>query len=581
MSAQTLNPHKVTIKEDDKYFIVGFEYHMTLVTQIKAIPGAWFNRKTKEWHVLKYRSRELEEFKKAVGYVELMDTPVEEPERFGAIDPLPELDREIPLLMTPYPYQKQGIAYILQKRNVLIGDQPGLGKTGQTIAAIYAENAFPALIICPNTLKLNWQKEWKMWTGKRAMILTHKVKNSWQHYHRAGMADIFICNYESLAKYFVDRYTNDEGDTVKLKDIVFKDSINIFRSVAVDESHKCKNPATLQAKHVAGIARGKSITMRILLSGTAVVNGPRDLWSQFAILGIHTKFCKTQADFVRRYCEVGPKRKPANLKELNFYMNKIGYYRREKHEVLKDLPPKVREVMYCDITNRKEYDKAENEFIQYLRDIRKCTPEEMLTKLRGGMMVKMGILKHISAKGKLNEVREYVETILESGEKVVLFCNLLEMCDAIAAMFPGRSLIINGEVKTEDRQRNINLFQTDPRYDVIVCNHKAGGVGITLTAASRVGMVEEPWTFADCEQCEDRCHRVGQKGMSEGLESIQCTYFLGKDTIDDYIHYDIVMEKKKIADIIQGATESVAVNIVDNLLNLFTKRKQKQAEESF
>jgi SWI/SNF-related matrix-associated actin-dependent regulator 1 of chromatin subfamily A len=570
----------MTITENDQYYLVQFDYDKRKIDLLKSIlpkQSYYFDRNKKIWKVLKYRRREFEQWKEAVGFVD--EVIEQEPERFSVIPPLPELTMDIPLLMKPYHYQAQGIAYNLEHRNVLIGDQPGLGKTAQAIASVMALNLFPCIIVCPNTLKINWQREFKMWTGKRAMILTDKVKTSWVMYHQAKMADIFIVNYESLEKYFVDRYTNDPGEPVKLKDIVFKNTINLFASLIVDECHKCKNPSTRQAKLVAGIARGKNIQMRLLLSGTSVVNGPKDLWSQLAILGVHTQFAKKQIDFVRRYCEVGPKKKPGNLKELNYHLNRICYYRREKHEVLKDLPPKVRQVLYCELTNRKEYDKAEQEFVQYLMELKKCTPEEVATKLRGGFMVKMGILKHISARGKLNDVQQYVEEILEAGEKVVLFCNLIEMCHSIAAMFPGRSLIINGEVSNEDRQASVDRFQTDPRFDVMICNHKAGGVGLTLTASSRVGMVEEPWTFADCEQCEDRCHRVGQKGLSQGLESIQCTYFLGKDTIDDYIHYDIVMEKKKIADMIQGSTEQTAVSIVDSLLSIFKNRSKK--EEAF
>lgn len=568
------------IKENDQYYMVKFDYDKSKIDLLKTImpkQSYYFERNTKTWKIIKYQRKKFEEWLTAVGHKEEVEE--QEPERFSVIPPLPELTREIPLLMKPYHYQSQGIAYNLEHLNVLVGDQPGLGKTAQAIASVFADQRWPCIIVCPNTLKINWQREIKMWTGKRAIILTDKVKTSWVMYHQAKMGDFIICNYESLEKYFVDRYTNDPGEAPKLKDIVFKPSINLFKSMIVDESHKCKNPSTRQAKLVAGLARGKSMTMRLLLTGTAVVNGPKDLWSQLAILGVHTRFAKTQADFIRRYCEVGPKKKPGNLKELNYYLNLIGYYRREKHQVLKDLPPKVRQVLYCELTNRKEYDIAEQEFVQYLMELKKCTPKEIATKLRGGMMVKMGILKHISARGKLNDVRQYVEEILEAGEKVVLFCNLIEMCHSIADMFPGRSLIINGEVSNENRQKAVDAFQTDPRFDVMICNHKAGGVGLTLTAASRVGMVEEPWTFADCEQCEDRCHRVGQKGMSQGLESIQCTYFLGKDTIDDYIHFDIVMEKKKIADLIQGCTEQVAVNIVDSLLSIFKNRAKK--EEAF
>lgn len=562
------------ITENEKYFIISFDYEYDMVMDIKKIPNAFYKREKNAWYVLKYRSRELEEFKAKHGF---KDPPpgLQAPERFDAIPPLPELTISIPLLLTPRPYQATGIAYNLVHDNVLIGDQPGLGKTLISIASVIAKNNFPCLIIAPATLKENWRREWLKVAGRRSMILSDKVKTSWPTYYSVGMCDVFITNYESLTKYFVEGFDNNDDETLKLKHIRFRDSIKLFKSVIIDEAHKIRNAATIQSKLTAGIAMGKP--QILALSGTSVVNSPKDLWPILCVLGKHKLFGK-QSEFIARYCEVGPRKKPGNLKELNYYLNLNCFFRREKHEVLKDLPPKVRQVMYCDITTRKEYDHAEMEFVNYLQEVKKCTDEEVARKLRGQFMVKMGILKNISARGKLNEVQQYVDEILASGEKVILFCYLQEMIHAVKRMYP-QALTIYGQDSMESRQRSVDLFQTDDRYPIIVCNYKSGGVGLTLTAASRVGFIEEPWTFADCEQCEDRAHRIGQKSVSD-LESIQCTYFLGSDTIDDYCH-DIVMTKKTIADMIHGSTEVVETNVIDQLLNLFTKKRQPKKEEAF
>lgn len=571
----------IEIKDSGNNFEVTFPYDLPLIDSLKEkIPRAYWDKVKKAWIITKPWKNVLDAWYTS-HYVPPKNDPAAKPQRFEAIPPLPELDREIPLLLKPFPYQATGIAYLLQKRRALIGDQPGLGKTGQAIAAVFADQAFPCIVICPNTLKENWRREWALWTGKRAMILSDKVKTSWPTYHAVGMVDIFIVNYEGLEKYFVLGYDDPpegkEHEKGKLKYIQFRDSKNLFKSIIVDESHKLKNPAARWTKLTAGIAAGKA--WRYLLSGTAMVNGPKDLWSQLCILGIHKNF-GCEADFTKRYCEVGPTRKPGNLKELNYYLNVLGYYRREKRDVLKDLPPKVRTVWYCDITTRKEYDRAEADFIQYLREVKQCSPEEQAKKLRGGFMVKMGILKNISARGKMNEVRTYVEDITDAGEKVVLFAYLKEMVRDIATLYP-HSLIINGDVTLPDRQRAIDLFQTDPKYRLISLNHQSGGVGITLTASSRIGIVEEPYTYAEVEQDEDRCHRVGQKGMSEGLESIQSTIFLGKDTIDEYVHFDIVMRKKDIADEVLGAKDQARMEVVDGLLNFFANRSKNKEKEDF
>lgn len=566
------------IEENERYFKVRFDYDFDMVQAIKQIPKAFYKREEGVWYVLKFRKRELDDFRAKFG-VKDPAPPPQAQERYDKIPPLPELTVDIPLLLTPHPYQAQGIAYMLQHENVLCGDQPGLGKTLQSIAAVIAKNNFPCLIICPATLKENWRREWIKVAGRRAMILSDKVKTSWPTYNSVGMCDVFITNFESLTKYFVEGFDNNDDEPLKLKHVRFRENIKLFKSVIIDECHKLRNASTIQSKLTAGISMGKP--QIIALSGTAVVNNPKDLWPILCILGYaggSKRLFGMQADFVARYCEVGPYRKPGNLRELNYYLNINCFFRREKHEVLKDLPPKVRQVMYCDITNRKEYDHAEQEFISYLREIRKCTDEEIMRKLRGQFMVKMGILKQISARGKLNEVKQYVDEILESGDKVILFCYLQEMVHSVKRMYP-QALTIYGEDSMEGRQRSVDLFQTDERYPIIVCNYKSGGVGLTLTAASRVAFIEEPWTFADCEQCEDRAHRIGQKSIDE-LESIQCTYFLGSDTIDDYCH-DIVMNKKAIADMIHGSTEKVEMNVVDQLLNLFSKKREAKKEEAF
>lgn len=565
----------ITIKETSRHYIVAFPFDHEMVTAIKSIPGSWYDREKKQWKVLKYRSREMENFKVRFNYQDPTAEGYQEPERFDVIPPLPEITPwDIPLLIKPYPYQYNGIAYILQHPRTFVADQPGLGKTMQSIAAVLAMNAFPCIVICPATLKENWRREWMKVSGKRAMILRDSVKTTWPSYYQVGMCDVFIVNYESLGKYFVLDYTNGD-EPLKLKHVRFRSTIKLFKSAIVDESHKCRNTDTIAAKLTRGVCADKEVVLA--LTGTPMVNKPKDLIAQLGIIG-QLKVFGGEDNFKLRYCEVGKKKKAANLKELNYYLHLNCYYRREKHEVLKDLPPKVRQIMYCNITNRREYEIAKNRFVEYLREIRKKSPEEIARALRGQFMVQMGMLKQVSARGKLADVKEYVDEIIEGGEKVVLFCFLQDMIKAVKALYP-HALTIYGEDSLDDRQRSVDLFQTDPARNIIVCNYKSAGVGLTLTASSRVGFIEFPWTFADCEQCEDRTHRIGQKNI-DVLESIQCTYFLGEDTIDDYC-YEIIEKKKDLHDMINGTTEKVQVDIIDQILNLFTKKKEPVTEETF
>ena len=168
-----------------------------------------------------------------------------------------------------------------------------------------------------------------------------------------------------------------------------------------------------QSKLTLRVAHGKENV--ILLSGTPVVNKPIDLFPQLAIMGRMKEFGGKKG-FLNRYCEGG--RGAANLKELNFLLNKHCYFRREKKDVLEDLPEKERQTILCDITTKELYDKAKNDFVKFLQD-KGCDDAEIRKKLRGEIMVKMGELKRISARGKLNEVFDFVDEIVDAGEKII------------------------------------------------------------------------------------------------------------------------------------------------------------------
>ncbi len=548
----------MTITETQAGFEIKFEYLPHIYKAVKAIEGARFNGTNKAWYIPIHREREVEFLKKRFNVID--QAVLHAPEDYEAIPEMPELMINIPLKIPMFSYQERGVAYNLIHKKVIVGDQPGLGKTVQSIATIIGANAFPCLIVCPSTLKINWQREWSKWSDKRAMILTDKVKNTWHQYSKIGMVDVFICNYESLKKYFVEAINKPKDVPLKLNHIAFKGTTSVFKSIILDESHKCKDGSTQQSKFAMGIARDKEYILE--LTGTPVVNKPKDLISQLHILGQLVPVFGGYKKFIDRYCEGGAG--ASNLKELNYILNKNCFYRREKTEVLKDLPAKIRQVMLCEISNRKEYQEAEDNFVAYLKEVRGCTDVQVAKKLRGEIMVKMGILKNISARGKLNEVKDFADEIIESGEKIILFCSLREIGDRLKEMYPN-ALMIRGGMTSEEKDNAVQKFQNDPSYQVIICSIKAAGVGLTLTAASREGFVEFPWTFADCEQCEDRAHRIGQK------DSVTATYFLGENTIDRYC-YELIQKKKTVAQTITGATDDVEEEVIDQLLNLFNQK---------
>ena len=546
----------IELKGDN--FELSFKYKPSIVDRIRQIPGRRFDGARKVW-IVPTRSRvDLERMIYQIQQFENINwvsgTTKKEEDIAYDVPELPDLTIPHSLKIQPYPYQLKGIARGLELKRFMNCDEPGLGKTLQSIATINLANAFPCLVICPSSLKINWQREWEKFTDKKAMVLTDKVRDTWTFFYQTGMHQVFIVNYESLKKYFVQRIKKAEGWT--LRDVEFRNSINLFKSVIIDESHRCKSASTQQAKFCKGICTGKEWVIE--LTGTPVVNRPKDLIPQLAILDRMNDFGGYKP-FVDRYCS--GQREASNLRELNFNLWKYCMFRREKSLVLTDLPDKIRQVNTCEITNRKEYMDAERDLIMYLQKYKDADDDKIAKAMRGEVMVRINILRQISARGKVRDVIEFVKDFRENGKKIILFCSLHEVVDQLKRYFP-TAVSVTGRDSQDEKQRAVDSFQNNPKADIIICSIKAAGVGLTLTASSNVAFVEFPWTYADCCQCEDRAHRIGQK------DSVTCYYFLGRRTIDEKV-YRIIQEKKNIANAVTGSTEDIEENIVDMVARIF------------
>ena len=546
----------IELKGDN--FELSFKYKTSIIDRVRQIPGRHFDGTKKVW-IVPTRSRvELERMIYQIQQFENINwvngTEKKEEDIAYDIPELPDLTVPHNLKIQPYPYQLKGIARGLELKRFMNCDEPGLGKTLQSIATINLADAFPCLVICPSSLKINWLREWEKFTDKKAMILTDKVRDTWTFFFQTGMHQVFIVNYESLKKYFVQRIKKAEGWT--LRDVEFRNSINLFKSVIIDESHRCKSASTQQAKFCKGICTGKEWVIE--LTGTPVVNRPKDLIPQLAILNRMQDFGGYKP-FVNRYCS--GQREASNLKELNFNLWQYCMFRREKSLVLTDLPDKIRQVNTCEITNRKEYMDAERDLIMYLQKYKDADDDKIAKAMRGEVMVRINILRQISARGKVRDVIEFVKDFRENGKKIILFCSLHEVVDQLKRYFP-TAVSVTGRDSQDEKQRAVDAFQNNPKADIIICSIKAAGVGLTLTASSNVAFVEFPWTYADCCQCEDRAHRIGQK------DSVTCYYFLGRRTIDEKV-YRIIQEKKNIANAVTGSTEDIEENIVDMVARIF------------
>lgn len=451
------------------------------------------------------------------------------------------------LRVEPYPYQQEGIAYGLEKKRLIIGDEPGLGKTLQSIGIVDTAGAYPCLVICPSSLKINWQREFEKFTDKKALVLDNATRTTWPYLLKMGMFHVAVVNYESLRKYFV--WDIKGGKSFRLKDVVFCPQIRMFKSIIIDESHRVKDPSAQQTIFTKGLSVGKEWI--ILLSGTPVVNRPEDLVAQLSIMGRLQDF-GGRAQFVADYC-TDPKDKeaepavPLSVLSRQLYANCM--IRREKAKVLPQLPDKTRIDLYVDISNAPEYNLAAADLAAYLHEYTECTDWEIRRKMRMEALVRFMTLRQLATLGKIAQAVDFIRTFLDSGKKLIVFCSLHEVVDALVKAFPG-AVTVTGRDSAVAKQSAVDAFQNNPETRLIICSIKAAGVGLTLTASSNVAFVELAWTYADCCQCEDRAHRIGQK------DNVTCYYLLGRGTIDQTI-YALIHRKKSIAAEIMNSDDDI------------------------
>lgn len=460
-----------------------------------------------------------------------------------------------PLKVTPYPYQSEGITQGLKWKRFFLADEPGLGKTLQSIGIIHAADAWPCLVICPSSLKINWQREVEKFTDTKALVLTDAVRTTWPYLVQMRMFQYIIVNYESLRKYFV--WDIKGGKSFRLRDVVFCPQIRLFRSVIIDESHRVKDATTQQAKFAKGLAAGKEYI--ILLSGTPVVNRPADLVAQLSIMD-RLKDFGGRGQFLLDYAQ--GEHEASNLDELSRRLYATCLLRREKAKVLTQLPAKTRVDLYVDIANREEYDTAAGDLAQYLREYKQCSEPEIRRKMRMEALVRFMALRGIAARGKVAQAADFIRTVTDSGQPLVVFCSLHDVVDELRRAFP-LAVTVTGRDNAVMKQAAVDAFQQG-RTRLIICSIKAAGVGLTLTAASRVAFIEFPWTYADCQQCEDRCHRIGQR------DNVTCYYLIGRGTIDRKL-YQIIYDKRAVANQVMAADDEIPTDTMyfDELAEAF------------
>src|SRR5204862_1987381 len=373
------------------------------------------------------------------------------------------------------PFQTAGVVYALRQRRTFIADEQGLGKTVQALTALEAGEAYPAVVVCPASLKLNWLRECARWLpARRAEPLSG----------RRGplpLAEIVVVTYDVL-----DARADALAD-LEPQAIVF------------DESHYVKNPKANRTKAAIDLsARLPQDALRLALTGTPLVNRPRELVPQLRVLGRLGDF-GSGASFERRF------EGQLARERLHWHLRSTCYVRRRKEEVLTQLPPKRRITVPVPLANEHEYRHLEADLVDWLRHEvvdQHQLAERIDNALRAEALVKLNALRHVAARGKLHAAIEWIKTFLESGERLVVFAYHRDIQDELVAMFP-RAARILGTDSVEERQRNVDLFRRKRGgAPLCICSLEAASHGFTLTAAASVAFLELGWTPAKHDQAE-------------------------------------------------------------------------------
>ena len=372
---------------------------------------------------------------------------------------------KLPLL----PHQAQGVKYILNNSSAFVCDDMGMGKTRTVIEAMFKRGQFPILVICPASLKINWKNEIKRWIG-----VTIPIDDLSQN--------VIITNYERMKKYKFD-----------IKNIPVK-------QLVLDESHSFKNANSQRTK--LALEWSKRIPYKILITGTPMLNRPNELVTQMQILNNIHKVGGAE-HFLNTYCN--PRNSQygidysgaSNLKRLHNVMDKI-WLRRTKKDLANQLPCKT--IVPIPIIEMEQ--PAPHSFGEIER-------------------YDKAVLR-----SKLSPSVDFVNQLVERGEKVVVFVHHKDIGKALNLAFPEASVIVGGQ-SPSIRQVNIDNFQLGDTQ-VIICSLQASAVGLTLTSSRCAVFIEYPWSPALLAQAQDRVHRLGQD------KDVFIYYLYGKGSIDEY-----------------------------------------------
>ncbi len=476
----------------------------------------------------------------------------------------PTIDRLSPKGLELMKHQARFVESVRRgHRSFLLADEPGLGKTAQSVLAASVADAYPLLAVVPNVVKMNWAREVERWTPHRRATVIHGDGDTLD-----AFADVVIVNYDVL-----DRHRSWLGSLG-------------FRGMVVDEAHFIKNLQSQRSKHVLALAeRIRQTTpggdpLLMALTGTPLINDVDDFRAIWQYLG-WINGDKPAPALMAKLEESGLTPADAGFyAEARAAVIDMGIVRRRKVDVAKDLPAKriadlpveldddlgrsirqaERELGYrlrdrflalVSARNLTVGALDEDQFDGFIRAVAHAELEESKSAKSGENVFTM-VRKIGQAKAAL--AADYAAQLARSVGKVVFFAKHIDVMDAAEATFAKRelkSVSLRGDQSALARQAAIDAFNNDPEISVAVCSLTAAGVGVNLQAASNVVLAELSWTAAEQTQAIDRVHRIGQE------EPVTAWRIIAAHTIDAKIAELIDSKHGLAARALDGSDEEI------------------------
>lgn len=437
------------------------------------------------------------------------------------LPPVPEFDRLSPKGLEVMPHQSRFLESVRAgHRTFLLADEPGLGKTAESVLAASVAGAYPLLAVVPNVVKMNWAREVERWTPqRRATVIQGDGEDI------DAFADVFIVNYEIL-----DRHLS------------WLSSIGL-KGMVVDEAHFIKNLTSQRSQNVLALATRIREQVRnpllLALTGTPLINDVEDFDAIWRFLG-WTNGEKPGPALMEKLDETGLT--PADKSfypEARDAVISMGIVRRKKKDVAADLPDKLIADLPVELDDEfgRSIRQAERELgerlaAKYRRiieargdrglapgeidgDIVRLVAHNELEESKAAGTGSENVFTMVRKIGQAKAVlaADYAVQLQRSVGKVVFFAKHIDVMDAAESHFAAaglKTVSLRGDQATAARQQAIDAFNNDPDVGIAVCSLTAAGVGVNMQASSNVVLAELSWTAAEQTQAIDRVHRIGQ-----------------------------------------------------------------------